>query len=94
MYRTDDELVIGDMTYGPSDFRDGVIPEYVYALVYGAGGGGAGTKAGSGTGAAGGGSGSLVGSVINLKESYDLHLTVGTGGAGGTKSSNAGSQGG
>ena len=86
-------LRIGSQTFYPDDFRDGVIPEQMYILVVGAGGGGGGTGA-TVYSASGGGAGGFVGAVVDLKASYDLKLTVGTGGAGGTSSSNSGTAGG
>ncbi len=94
MVRTDDQLTIGSATFSPSDFRDGVIPEFMYILAVGGGAGGGGTKGYVSKGAGGGGAGSCIGAVVNLKESYELLLTVGTGGSGGTTSSPAGGAGG
>jgi hypothetical protein len=47
----------------------------------------------AGKGAGGGGAGGHVGAVVDLKSSDCIYLTVGKGGAGGTKSSNAGASG-
>ncbi len=78
LIRYDNYLYIYDaaetiiQTFYPSDFRDGVIPEYIYVLLQGAGGAGA--------YAGGGGAGAWLGAVVDLKTSYTIGLVVGSGG--------------
>ena len=82
--RTTSSLTIGSSSYKSSDFKDGVIPKWVYFLAIGAGGGGGGTTASSD--ASGGGAGGWCGGLINLEGYSTLILKCGAGGKGGYKS--------
>ena len=56
-YRTNGSLGISgngyNITFYPEDFREGVVPEYIYIVLQGAGGSGAGRTGGGGGGAGG-----------------------------------------
>lgn len=97
IYRSDSGITIGSTTYGPSSFRNGVVPTYIGAILVGGGGGGGGRGCNKGNksgwtakcGGSGGGSG-VLSFVIDLNQtssSQYLQLYVGTGGAGGASGS-------
>lgn len=101
--RTDSSLTIGSTIFYASDFRCGIIPHEIIAVVVGGGGGGGGNgywspgknKDGYARicSGAGGGGGAAVGK-ISLDTYSTLYITVGSGGgAGGPGASNANSLG-
>ena len=79
--RNSSNLTVGDVTLSKNNFRDGVIPKFIIAVVQGAGGGGGGTTFTDD--GCGGGAGGFVAGVIKLPENCMLSLVVGKGGKGG-----------
>lgn len=83
--RSNKHLIIDDKTYSPSDFKDGVIPTWIYVILQGGGGGGGygGWGIGEGDGSGGGGGACIIGI---LKMPSNWYFSPGSGGAGGGSS--------
>ena len=90
--RSDSGITIGSTTYGPSTFRNSVVPKLIGVLLVGGGGGGGGTgmdkgnKSGYNVDPGGSGGGGGVASFV-LDLSYTYKVTIGSGGSGGSNGS-------
>ena len=94
--RSDSGITIGSVTYGPSSFRNSVVPKIIGILLCGGGGGGGGVgydkgnKSGYNVDAGGGGGGGGIYTfVLNLTTVSNISLTIGSGGAGGANGSSS-----
>lgn len=94
--RTDSGITIGSVTYGPSSFRNSVVPKIIGILLCGGGGGGGGvgydkgSKSGYNVDAGGGGGGGgIYTCVLDLTAVSGISLTIGSGGAGGASGSSS-----
>lgn len=86
--RTDSALTIGSSTWGPSDFRDGVIPLYLGFFIAGGGGGGGGSGGVNGGNGGGGGGFAYFIHKFTGGTTETLNLYYGARGTGGYKEEN------